>query len=87
MYFWAFFFPPVAVLMAGKPFQAILCFFLLFLIWFPGVFYAVMIVNEYKNSQNTTRIVNAIRGGSSSRRPRSDSYSNRDEGRGDFDFT
>jgi uncharacterized membrane protein YqaE (UPF0057 family) len=48
MYLLAILLPPVAVLFAGKPFQAIINFFLTLLFWVPGVIHAILVVNEKK---------------------------------------
>jgi uncharacterized membrane protein YqaE (UPF0057 family) len=37
--------PPVAVLMCGKPFQALLNCFLTLFLWVPGVIHAILVVN------------------------------------------
>lgn len=48
MYVLAIFLPPIAVLFTGRPFQAILNFFLCFLFYVPGVIHAILVVNESK---------------------------------------
>ncbi|MCR6096866.1 YqaE/Pmp3 family membrane protein [Salipaludibacillus agaradhaerens] len=48
MRFFAIFIPPIAVLMAGKPFQAIIALLLWFCLWVPGSLYAWGIVSDYK---------------------------------------
>jgi uncharacterized membrane protein YqaE (UPF0057 family) len=48
MRFLAIFLPPVAVLIAGKPFQAFINFLLCLLIWLPGVIHAWGVVTDYK---------------------------------------
>lgn len=60
MYLLAIILPPIAVLACGKPFQAILNFFLTLCFWFPGMIHAIFVVNSYKNEQNAKRIENAI---------------------------
>ena len=42
----AFLFPPLAVLLCGKPFQAIINLFLT-LLYFPGMIHAVMVVSSH----------------------------------------
>ncbi|WP_249870716.1 YqaE/Pmp3 family membrane protein [Oceanobacillus saliphilus] len=49
MYLLAILFPPVAVLMVGKPIQALINFFLSLLLWVPGVIHAILVVNESKS--------------------------------------
>lgn len=52
MYLLAIIFPPLAVLLCGKPFQALLNLVLTFFFWIPGIIHAVMVVNESKNKKN-----------------------------------
>ena len=61
MYLIAVLLPPVAVLLCGKPFQAILCIFLSLLGWLPGVIHACFVVNSYKADQRTNRLIEAMR--------------------------
>lgn len=55
MYLLAIFLPPIAVLMAGKPFQAVINFFLCLLFYFPGLIHAIMVVNESKADKRMKR--------------------------------
>jgi uncharacterized membrane protein YqaE (UPF0057 family) len=48
MYLLAIIFPPLAVLMCGKPFQAIVNLFLCVLFVVPGVLHAILVVSEHK---------------------------------------
>jgi uncharacterized membrane protein YqaE (UPF0057 family) len=48
MYLLAIFFPPLAVLLVGKPFQAFINLLLCLLFWIPAVIHAFAIVNEKK---------------------------------------
>lgn len=48
MRFLAIFFPPLAVLIAGKPFQALINLGLLFFLWIPAVIHAWGVVTDYK---------------------------------------
>lgn len=59
MRFWAIVCPPIAVLMARKPIQAIVAFFLWLLIWIPGSIYAWGIVSDYKADQRMQKYVQA----------------------------
>lgn len=61
LYLLAIFLPPVAVLMAGKPGQALLNTGLTLLLWVPGIIHAFMVVNNYYADQRTDRIVAASR--------------------------
>jgi uncharacterized membrane protein YqaE (UPF0057 family) len=48
MYLLAILFPPLAVLLTGKPIQALLNLVLCLFFWIPGVIHAFMVVNEKK---------------------------------------
>lgn len=48
MYLLALIFPPLAVLMCGKPIQATINIFLTLLFWIPGIIHALMVVSEFK---------------------------------------
>lgn len=48
MRFWAIFCPPIAVIMAGKPIQALIALLLWFCLWIPGSIYAWGIVSDHK---------------------------------------
>lgn len=48
LYLLAIICPPVAVLLAGKPIQALLNLLLTFLVWIPGVIHAILVINEKK---------------------------------------
>jgi uncharacterized membrane protein YqaE (UPF0057 family) len=51
MRFWAIFCPPIAVIMTGKPFQALIAFVLWLCLWIPGSIYAWGIVNDHKDDK------------------------------------
>jgi uncharacterized membrane protein YqaE (UPF0057 family) len=55
LYLLAIIFPPLAVFVARKPFQAFLNFLLTCLGWIPGVIHAVLVVNEYKADRRAMR--------------------------------
>jgi uncharacterized membrane protein YqaE (UPF0057 family) len=55
--------PPIAVLICGKPVQALLNFILTLFLWIPGVVHACFVVHNYYADQRTDRIVNAIKRG------------------------
>lgn len=40
--------PPLAVLLTGRPIQALLNLGLCILIWIPGVIHAILVINESK---------------------------------------
>jgi uncharacterized membrane protein YqaE (UPF0057 family) len=58
MYLLAIILPPLAVMLAGKPFQAIINFFLTCLFWVPGMIHALMVVNDYKANHRLSVLVN-----------------------------
>lgn len=55
MYLLAILLPPVAVLMCGKPIQALLNLILTLIFWFPGAIHALFVVNEYKADQRAKK--------------------------------
>ncbi|HJD43836.1 MAG TPA: YqaE/Pmp3 family membrane protein [Candidatus Paenalcaligenes intestinipullorum] len=61
LYLLAILLPPVAVLICGKPVQALLNLVLTLFFWIPGVIHAILVVNGRHADQRTERVVNAIR--------------------------
>lgn len=61
MYLLAIFLPPLAVLFCGKPFQALINFFLCFLIWIPAVIHAILIVRDYKADKRMERQIKLMK--------------------------
>ena len=53
--------PPVAVLLCGKPFQAVLNFFLTLFLWLPGVIHAWLVVSDRNADRRTQRTIEAQR--------------------------
>jgi uncharacterized membrane protein YqaE (UPF0057 family) len=53
--------PPVAVLICGKPIQALLNLVLTLLFWIPGLVHAIFVVNGYYADQRTERVIEAIK--------------------------
>lgn len=53
--------PPLAVLLCGKPIQAILNVFLTLLFWVPGMIHALFVVNSHLADKRAERIEKAIR--------------------------
>lgn len=53
--------PPLAVLLCGKPFQAILNIFLTLLFWVPGIIHAVLVVNNHLEDKRANRIIKAMK--------------------------
>ena len=48
LYLLAILLPPLAVLLTGRPFQALINLPLTLAFWFPGVLHAILVVNEHK---------------------------------------
>lgn len=60
-YFLAIVFPPLAVLLCGKPFSAILNLIILLpTLWIGGIIHAIVVVNSYNLEKSTKRIEKAI---------------------------
>ena len=51
--------PPVAVLICGKPFQAIINCFLCLFLWVPGVIHAIVIVNNHNADKRHHELLRA----------------------------
>lgn len=49
MYLLAILLPPVAVLLVGKPIQALLNLVLTLLLWLPGAVHAILVVKDKKD--------------------------------------
>jgi uncharacterized membrane protein YqaE (UPF0057 family) len=60
LYLLAIVFPPAAVLVCGKPIQALLSLGLTTCFWIPGIAHALFVVSSHKADQRTRGIVNAI---------------------------
>ena len=60
-YLLAILLPPVAVLLCGKPVQALLNLFLTLLFWVPGAIHACLVVNSHLADQRAERIVKAVK--------------------------
>ena len=61
MYLLAIFLPPVAVLLCGKPIQAVLNLFLTMALWIPGVVHAFMVVSARNADKRTHRLIDAVK--------------------------
>lgn len=59
LYLLAIVFPPLAVLLCGKPVEALLNVVLTLCGWLPGVAHAALMVNSYQADQRTARVVTA----------------------------
>jgi len=60
MYLLAILCPPIAVLLTGKPIQAVLNFFLSLLLYFPGLIHAMSVVGASKADKRVKRQTKAI---------------------------
>ena len=63
MYVVAIFLPPLAVLLCGKPFQALFNLCLCGFFWIPAVVHAFVVIGGQNADRRTDRIVDAIRQG------------------------
>ena len=61
LYLVAILLPPLAVLLCGKPFQAVLNVILTLLLWIPGMIHAILVVNNHYADKRTSRIVKSMR--------------------------
>lgn len=60
LYLLAIILPPVAVLICGKPIQAILNLILTLILWIPGIVHAIFVVHSHLADKRTDRIIKAI---------------------------
>ena len=60
-YLLAIILPPVAVLLCGKPLQALLNLLLTICFWIPGVVHALFVVNSHLADQRTEKVIAAVR--------------------------
>lgn len=61
LYILAVIFPPLAVLMCGRPFNAVISLGLTLLLWVPGVVHAFLIVLEYKADKRMLKQVELMK--------------------------
>ena len=61
-YLLAIILPPIAVLICGKPIQALLNLVLTLLFWIPGMVHALFIAHGYYADKRTDKIINKIEG-------------------------
>ena len=61
-YLLAFLLPPLAVLLCGRPIQALLSIPLTIAFWVPGVIHALLVVHDYHEQQRAEAIIRAMRG-------------------------
>jgi len=60
-YLLAILLPPVAVLMCGKPAQALLNCVLTVCLWVPGMIHAILVVSSYQADKRNERLIEATR--------------------------
>ena len=60
LYLLAVVLPPLAVLLCGKPFQALLSIPLSLLGWAPGVIHALFVVTNHYEDQRSRRLLRAV---------------------------
>ena len=60
LYLVAFLLPPLAVLLAGHPFQALLSIPLTILGWVPGVIHALLVVHKHYADRRTHDLIRAM---------------------------
>jgi uncharacterized membrane protein YqaE (UPF0057 family) len=61
LYLLAVVFPPLAVLLAGKPFQAMLNVLLCVFLWIPGIIHAFMVVSESKSNKRHKELIKTLK--------------------------
>jgi uncharacterized membrane protein YqaE (UPF0057 family) len=61
-YFLAIVLPPVAVLLCGKPVQAVLNLILTLFFWVPGMVHALFVVHSHLEDRRAERIIHAMGG-------------------------
>jgi len=61
LYLVAVILPPLAVLLAGKPFQALLSIPLTLLFYVPGILHALFVVHNHYADRRTDRLIRATR--------------------------
>ncbi len=60
IYLVAILFPPLAVLLVGKPIQAILNLVLTILFYFPGLIHAILVINAHKADKRNDKLIKAM---------------------------
>jgi uncharacterized membrane protein YqaE (UPF0057 family) len=61
LYLIALLIPPLAVLLSGKPFQALLNIFLTLLAYVPGLLHALLVVHNHYQDRRTNRVLREMR--------------------------
>lgn len=60
LYILAFLFPPLAVLICGKPGQALINLVLSLCLWLPGTIHAILVINKKYADDRAKMIANSI---------------------------
>lgn len=60
-YLLAIILPPIAVLICGKPVQAIINLILTLLFWIPGMIHALFIAHGYYEDKRADRVIDAMK--------------------------
>ncbi len=60
IYLVAIIFPPLAVLLVGKPVQALLNLFLTLLFYLPGLIHAILVINSHKADRRNDALIKAM---------------------------
>jgi uncharacterized membrane protein YqaE (UPF0057 family) len=61
LYLLAVVLPPLAVLLCGKPLQAVLNFFLTLMLWVPGMIHALLVAHNHYADKRQERMIKAMR--------------------------
>lgn len=61
LYLLAILLPPVAVLLCGKPVQALLNCVLTLLFWFPGAIHACLVVSSHNADKRNDKLIKELR--------------------------
>jgi|GraSoiStandDraft_43_1057313.scaffolds.fasta_scaffold1150874_2 uncharacterized membrane protein YqaE (UPF0057 family) len=60
LYLLAVLLPPLAVLLAGKPFQALINIPLTIALWVPGMIHAIFVVHNHYADKRNERLIKAM---------------------------
>ena len=60
LYLLAIILPPVAVLLCGKPMQAVINLVLTLLFWIPGMLHALFVVNSHLADKRNDKLIRAV---------------------------
>lgn len=61
MYLLAILLPPIAVLLCGKPIQALINFILTCFFWIPGIIHAILVVNAKKQDERMEKLAKTLK--------------------------